>query len=83
MLPAAGVIRTETSLEHIILGKSVIGLRALRQEGYVYRVRLLRMQPSVRRAMSAFQDSYTQLGHRHGPPDGGRGPPDGGRLVLR
>ena len=22
--------------------------------------------------MSVFQDSYTQLGHRHGPPDGGR-----------
>ena len=22
--------------------------------------------------MSAFEDSYTHLGHRHGPPDGGR-----------
>ena len=31
--------------------------------------------------MSAFQDSYTQLGHRHGPPGGGRGPPDGGGLC--
>ena len=39
-------------------------------------IELLRMQPSVRRVMSAFQDSYTQLGHRHGLPDGGL-------LVLR
>jgi len=26
--------------------------------------------------MSSFHDSYNQLGHRHGPPDGGQGPPD-------
>ena len=37
---------------------------ALRQEGHVYRVRFVRMRPSVRRVMSSFHDSYNQLGYR-------------------